>query len=132
AYFVAQQKQIPYVVWKNLGDFVIDDGKSLPSEASVAVVGDWGTGQDAAKLVLRQIADKKPDVVIHLGDIYYSGTEFEVNNYFLQPWTQILNLATNPIPTFSLAGNHDMYCGGVPYYNLIKTLGQPASYFCLR
>jgi hypothetical protein len=132
AYFVAQQKQIPYIVWKNLGDFVIDDRKSLPSEATVAVVGDWGTGQEAAKLVLRQIADKKPDVVIHLGDIYYSGTDFEVNNYFLQPWKQILNLTANPIPTFSLAGNHDMYCGGVPYYNLIKTLGQPASYFCLR
>ena len=131
-YFLAQQKQIPYVVWKNLGDFVIDGGKSLPAEATVAVVGDWGTGQEAAKLVLRQIANKKPDVVVHLGDIYYSGTDFEVNQYFLQPWKQILNLATNPTLTFSLAGNHDMYCGGVPYYNLIKTLGQPASYFCLR
>jgi len=130
-YFVAQQKQIPYVVYKNLSDFVFD-GK-LPAQAKVAIVGDWGTGQDAAKLVLRQIANKKPDVVIHLGDIYYAGTQFEVNNYFLQPWKQILNLAANPIPTFSLAGNHDMYSGGVPYYQMIQQqLGQPASYFCLR
>jgi hypothetical protein len=66
-YFVAQQKQIPYIVYKDLGDFVID-GK-LPSKAKVALLGDWGTGQDAAKLVLRQIANKNPDVVIHLGDI---------------------------------------------------------------
>ena len=96
--------------------------------------GDWGTGQDAAKLVLRQIANKKPDVVIHLGDIYYAGTQFEVNNYFLQIWQQILNLGDNldRIPTFTLAGNHDMYSGGGPYYELIKKLGQPASYFCLR
>ncbi|HUY12778.1 MAG TPA: metallophosphoesterase [Terriglobia bacterium] len=129
-YFVAQGKQIPYVVYKNLGDFVID-GK-LPSQATVAVVGDWGTGQDGAKLVLKQIANKNPDVVIHLGDIYYAGTQFEVTHYFLQPWQQILNLAQSPIPTFTLAGNHDMYSGGVPYYKLIQQLGQPASYFCLR
>jgi hypothetical protein len=130
-YFVAQQKQIPYVVYKNLSDFVFDD--KLPAKAQIAIVGDWGTGQDAAKLVLRQIANKKPDVVIHLGDVYYAGTQNEVNKYFLQPWKQILNLATNPIPTFSLAGNHDMYSGGVPYYQMIQQqLGQPASYFCLR
>jgi len=131
-YFVAQQGQIPYVVYSNLSDFVID-GK-LPSQATVAIVGDWGTGQNAAKLVLRQIANKSPDVVIHLGDIYYSGTQFEISNYFLQPWQQILNLGKNldRIPTFTLAGNHDMYSGGLAYYNVIKRLGQPASYFCLR
>ena len=129
-YFVAQGKQIPYIVYKNLGDFVID-GK-LPAVASAAVVGDWGTGQDAAKQVLKQISNKNPDVVIHLGDIYYAGTQFEVAHYFLEPWQQILNLAGKPIPTFTLAGNHDMYSGGVPYYQLIQQLGQPASYFCLR
>jgi hypothetical protein len=129
-YFVAQQKQIPYIAYKNLSDFVID-GK-LPAQAKVAIVGDWGTGQDAAKLVLRQIANKAPDAVIHLGDIYYAGTQFEITNYFLQPWKQILNLDARPIPTFSLAGNHDMYSGGGPYYQLIQQLGQPASYFCLR
>ena len=131
-YFVAQQKQIPYIVYKNLGDFVID-GK-LPSKARVAILGDWGTGQNAAKLLLRQIANKKPDVVIHLGDIYYAGTQFEVTTYFLQIWQQILNLGDklDRIPTFTLAGNHDYYSGGVAYYQLLQKLGQPASYFCLR
>ena len=131
-YFVAQQKQIPYIVYKNLSDFVID-GK-LPGKTRVAIVGDWGTGQDAAKLVLRQIADKKPDVVIHLGDIYYAGTQFEITNYFLKIWQQVLNLGDklDRIPTYTLAGNHDMYSGGGPYYQLIQQLGQPASYFCLR
>jgi hypothetical protein len=38
---------------------------------------------------------------------------------------------------FTLAGNHDMYCGGVGYYDLIKTINkapfeQRASFFCLR
>ena len=131
-YFIAQQKQIPYIHYDKLTDFVID-GK-LPAQAKVAIVGDWGTGQDAAKLVLRQIANKTPDVVIHLGDIYYAGIQSEVDNYFLKPWQEILNLGPkyDRIPTFTLAGNHDMYSGGVPYYGLLKTLGQPASYFCLR
>jgi len=131
-YFVAQQKQIPYIVYKNLSDFVID-GK-LPDKARVGIVGDWGTGQDAAKLVLRQIANKKPDVVIHLGDIYYAGTQFEITNYFLKIWREVLNLGDklDRIPTYTLAGNHDMYSGGIPYYQLIQQLGQPASYFCLR
>lgn len=129
-YFIAQGKKIPYRVYKNLSDFVID-GK-LPAKARVAVVADWGTGEQPAKALLKQIADKQPDVVIHLGDVYYSGTDFEQQNYFLNPWTQILNLSSRPIPTYTLAGNHDMYCGGVPYYKLVDTLGQPASYFCLR
>lgn len=133
-YFVAQQKQIPYIVYKNVGDFVIDDPRKLPAKATVAVVGDWGTGQDAAKLVLKQIANKNPDVVIHLGDIYYAGTQFEITNYFLKIWQQVLNLGEklDRIPTFSLTGNHDMYSGGAPYYQMIQQLGQPASYFCLR
>lgn len=129
-YFIAQGKKIPYRVYQNLSDFVID-GK-LPAQARVAVVADWGTGEQPAKALLKQIADKQPDVVIHLGDVYYSGTDFEQQNYFLNPWSQILNLSSRPIPTYALAGNHDMYCGGVPYYKLIDTLGQPASYFCLR
>ena len=133
-YFVAQQKEIPYIVYKNLSDFVIDDPRKLPAKATIAIVGDWGTGQDAAKLVLRQIANKNPDAVIHLGDIYYAGTQFEITHYFLQIWQQILNLGPNydRIPTFSLSGNHDMYSGGKPYYAMIQQLGQPASYFCLR
>ena len=131
-YFVAQQKQIPYIVYKNLSDFVID-GK-LPSKARVAILGDWGTGQNPAKLLLRQIANKNPDVVIHLGDIYYAGTQFEVTTYFLPIWQQILNLGAklDRFPTFTLAGNHDYYSGGVAYYQMLQKLGQPASYFCLR
>ncbi len=127
-YFIAQCKKIPYRIYQKLTDFVLTD--ALPAQCRVAILGDWGTGLDAAINVLEQIAAKKPDVVIHLGDIYYSGTAFEAQNYFYQPWARILDLAKTP--TFTLAGNHDMYSGGAGYYGLIDQLRQPASYFCLR
>jgi hypothetical protein len=120
--------KVPYITYNSIDDFVID-GK-LPNNATVAIVGDWGTGTDEAKQVMVQIAHKQPDVVIHLGDIYYSCTDFEVQNYFLQIWKQYFD--PNKIPSFTLSGNHDMYSGGAPYYALIKQLNQPASYCCLR
>jgi len=53
-----------------------------------------------------------------------------MQNYFYNIWKESLDLTK--VPTFTLAGNHDMFCGGAPYYKLIDQLGQPASYFCLR
>jgi predicted phosphodiesterase len=78
------------------------------------------------------MARKKPQVAIHLGDVYYSATQFEVDNYFYKIWADVLKLPTSGIASYTLAGNHDMFGGGRPYYNLIDRLGQPASYFCLR
>jgi predicted phosphodiesterase len=126
--FKLKQGKTPYIVWKNLGDFIVD--WKVPAQARIAILGDWGTGQADARALLQAIARKNPDVVIHLGDIYYAGTEFEVENYFENIWKSTFDLTK--IRTFTLAGNHDMYSGGVPYYQLIRRLGQPASYFCLR
>jgi hypothetical protein len=144
AIYVAQRiasKTIPYRRHQDLNDFVIEG--RLPDVGKVAMVGDWGTGQDGARNLLRKIAARQPDVVIHLGDVYYSGTEHEMKNYFYAIWQKILGIpkmewgskltdtAARPA-TFTLAGNHDMYAGGEPYYKLIDLLGQPASYFCIR
>ena len=127
-FYRVKDGKVPYKVWKNLDDFVIDG--QLPAKARVVIFGDWGTGQPEAKALLAAIARKNPDVVLHLGDIYYSGTGFETQNYFLNIWKSTLDLTR--MHTFTLSGNHDMYGGGGPYYELIQTLGQPASYFCLR
>jgi hypothetical protein len=136
-------KTIPYRRHINLGDFIIDD--CLPAKATVALLADWGTGQDDARRLLTKLAARSPDVVLHLGDVYYSGTLNEVQNYFYAIWQKVLGLpevawgaklsrtagAKKPA-TFHLAGNHDMYAGGRPYYTVIDMLGQPASYFCVR
>jgi hypothetical protein len=110
--FLLSKGKIPYVRYQNLSDFVMD-GK-LPNNGRVAIVGDWGTGQPQAKTVLQQIARKNPDVVIHMGDVYYSGTGFEMETYFYNIWKECLDL--DKVPTFTLSGNHDMFCGGAPYY----------------
>ncbi|MCL4554157.1 MAG: metallophosphoesterase [Actinobacteria bacterium] len=130
AEYIASGDRVPYRRYRNLNDYVIE-GK-LPDHARVALLGDWGTGRPEAKRLLSRIKANRPDVVIHLGDVYYSGTAFEMKNYFLDPWFQILDLKNNPIPTFTMSGNHDMYSGGGPYYDAIDKLAQPASYFCLR
>jgi len=104
--------------------------------ATVAIMGDWGTGTTAAVNLAQQMAQFDPDVIIHLGDIYYSGTPEECNRNF----AAILNRTfdRSRVPIYNLAGNHDMYCGGVGYYGLLPTLNplplpaQPASFFCLR
>jgi hypothetical protein len=134
-------KTIPYRRHANLSDFVINDRLSV--NARVALIADWGTGQDDAKQVLARLAARNPDVVFHLGDVYYSGTQNEVQNYFYAIWQSTLGIpqvawggkpgdSPKGPATFHLTGNHDMYAGGHPYYTVIDMLGQPASHFCLR
>jgi|GEM_PF-172128 len=130
--FLADRGAIPYIKWKQHDDFVIDDKEKLPRNAVIGVVADWGTGEPEALEVLRQVKCHNPQVVIHLGDIYYAGTKYEVENYFYQPWKSILELDTSNLLSLALPGNHDLYAGGAPFYGLLRKLGQEASFFCLR
>ncbi|MBV9924331.1 MAG: caspase family protein [Acidobacteria bacterium] len=128
--FLESKGEVPYRRWQNLSDFVVE-GK-LPADASVGVVADWGTGQPEAVEVLRQVKRHDPRVVVHLGDVYYAGTAYEMENYFYLPWRQVLQPETSGVASFALPGNHDLYSGGRPFYDLLDKFGQPASYFCLR
>lgn len=119
--------QIPYRRYESMDDFVIP----LPNQKAVKVafVSDWATGTAIAHNIMRCIGENKPDVLIHLGDIYYSGTRKEAEENFLNV---VRTYIPETVPVFTLAGNHDLYDGGEGYYWLIDQLGQPASYFCLR
>jgi Calcineurin-like phosphoesterase len=120
-----QPRPIPYVRYTSIGDFV----RSAPrADMRVALISDWGTGTDQAREVARLIARQQPDLVIHLGDIYYAGTAEECDAHFLTP----MRAALPDVPLLTLCGNHDVYSGGDGYYGLLNRLGQPASYFCLR
>lgn len=101
----------------------------LGQRTKLAIVGDWGTGDNVATNLLQQVARLKPDVLIHLGDVYYAGTQNEEQANFLDICRRILGA---DVLIVSLCGNHDMYSGGDGYYWLIDQLGQQASYFCLQ
>jgi hypothetical protein len=104
----------------------------LPDNAVVALFSDWGTGEDTAVRVMTQIRQRNPTHAIHLGDVYYSGTEREVRNRFLAPITNV----GPPLATCryrALNSNHEMYSGGHAYFDLtLPAFGQSASYFNLQ
>ena len=124
------RRRIPYIPPDAAGPEVIP----ISPDARVALLSDWGTGGRTALAVLHDLAAKQPDVLVHLGDIYYAGTAAECDRNFAQP----IRAALGPdLPVFTLSGNHDMYSGGDGYYGLIARLNagaprQRASYFCLR
>jgi hypothetical protein len=106
-----------YTNWNSIGDFVypIPDKGRKGNQLTVAVLADWGTGDPAiAKSTLDALSQFTPDVIIHLGDIYYAGTSDECTNNFLN--YMVTASKNNPAPVYNLAGNHDYYSGGAGYY----------------
>ncbi len=125
-HFDSDRTVTPYRHYESIDDFVLPlTGDKL----KIAFIADWATGTEVAKNVMRCIGEQKPDVLIHLGDVYYSGTKEEMDEHFLSIVREHVSAETK---VYSLAGNHDLYAGGEGYYWLIDELGQPASYFCLR
>jgi hypothetical protein len=109
--------------------------------STIALAGDWGSGTYSAYQVANRIRSLDPDYTIHLGDVYYSGTKSEFDNYFLpdDAWSR------GKKGTFALNGNHEMYSGGRAYFSALKqeplayvikgqskVRPQTVSYFCLQ
>src|SRR5437870_2361537 len=129
-YFKLRRQPIPYIPPQG-ADFGVE---AIPDDCKIALMGDWGTGQEPARIVLERIKGRNPDLIIHLGDIYYSGTNYESENYFLKLFKDVFGtVGRNAKPRIlTMSGNHDMYAGGTGYYWLLPQLGQSASYFCLQ
>jgi hypothetical protein len=114
---------------RNISPIVrIDNG------VTIAITGDWGTGDASSRSIAQRIADLKPDHTIHLGDIYYAGAENEVRSKFLALWPAGISASA---PSFALNGNHEMYSGGVGYFQIALTdprfkAQQGMSYFSLQ
>ena len=97
----------------------------IPDEAKIAMAADWGTGLYGAPKIAEQM--KKIggfELLMHLGDVYYSGTEDEVQERFLNLWP-----TTAGKRTVAVNSNHEMYSGGFGYYKLaLPKIGQKSSY----
>jgi hypothetical protein len=102
----------------------------LKSNPHIAIVGDAGyrgVVQDCVVRMIQEVHAKEPfDVIVHLGDIYFSGGEKEVIRNFLVPFSTI------DAPLLSLCGNHDLYHGPDGYLALLKILRQPGRYFLVE
>lgn len=99
---------------------------TIPNNTRIALVGDWGTGfwRDAsnpapAEKVAQAMRAQNPDYSIHLGDVYYSGLPVDNLTHFKPSegpnFTSVWPGAR--LGNFALNSNHDMYPGGVGYFD---------------
>ncbi|WP_052158346.1 metallophosphoesterase family protein [Lacinutrix jangbogonensis] len=144
--FCGSTKHQQYNDWKIEGKNDINYGLidyKLPENAKVVIVGDYGTGLPDAVAMLENIMTTiNPDCIIHVGDVYYSGTEHECKTEILDVFLNVFKKVGKSVPLFSLPGNHEYMSGGQGFYKhvldvnnkagLPATTYQDASYFCLR
>lgn len=101
----------------------------IPDDAKIAIFGDWGFGTRGSRLVSESIARASADVVIHLGDVYYSGTDEEVRGYLCDVWP----VDPQIVPSRACNSNHEMYAGGRAFeQTTLPFLRQSSSLFALR
>jgi hypothetical protein len=96
----------------------------------VAVVGDAGYSgvpQQRVLFMMREAHTRNPfELIVHLGDTYFSAGEAEVLRHLLVPFSAIdARLVT-------LCGNHDLYHGPNGYLAALKVLKQPGRYFLIE
>lgn len=125
-------------LWKFEGTTYPADSTPIPISSKtgsdtvkIAIVGDWGTGNDISATVMQHIEAQNPDYIVHLGDVYYSGTPDERKHYFhigeerhnlLGFWPQHYKNRS-----FTLNSNHEMYTGANGYFDV--ALGDPNTPF---
>ena len=102
----------------------------IAADAHIAIFADWGTGLYGAPAIAKAIvALPRCDVVLHLGDTYYSGADIEVTRRLVGDWPSRGGLTINR----SLNGNHEMYSGGHGYFDALGSFfHQPASCFAMQ
>ena len=101
----------------------------LPDSARIAVFSDWGTALYGAPRIADAIRRTGAfDIVMHLGDVYYAGTQKEMRKRFLDVWPFGAGEQNR-----GLNSNHDMYSGGHAYFGLVlPKFAQASSYFAMQ
>ncbi len=92
----------------------------IPSHLTIAIAGDWGTGDWRTKAnpapstdVKRHMAFLQPDLTIHLGDTYYAGTPEQEKYLLADLWPE------GKLGALSLNSNHEMYSGAEGYFGTV-------------
>jgi hypothetical protein len=90
----------------------------IADQVKIAIAGDWGTGDwrmpsnpAPSTDVRHHIEFLRPDITIHLGDVYYAGTAEEEEHLFVNLWP------AGSQGSLTLCSNHEMYSGAEPYFS---------------
>ncbi|QLC25087.1 hypothetical protein HFP57_08645 [Parasphingopyxis algicola] len=99
----------------------------------IGIIGDWGTGYYSepdggncpAKRVLEDVTGQPIDYLMHLGDVYYAGTDWRP-----LPGEEYLNFKTlwpdqGTGRNFTLNSNHEMYGAASGYFDVALEKGGP-------
>jgi hypothetical protein len=129
--------------WYNNGEFpmpvppaAIPISGRTANKVTIAMMGDWGAGNPSAMGVINQIAALTPDYIIHLGDVYYSGTPLASDpksSFYINAGEEVRNfMALWPKgyakKSFTLNSNHEMYPGGYGYFlDALRAASSPFS-----
>lgn len=107
---------------------------TIPDKCRILLFSDWGVGNQQAIDLLQKATDQfsSIDYFIHLGDVYYTGTEKEFQEKYINLLENILLIKHPKCRILTLAGNHDLYGGGKAYYQSLKHFNQPSSFFVLQ
>ncbi|TIL43300.1 metallophosphoesterase [Mesorhizobium sp.] len=102
---------------------------AIADKGRVAALADWGTnlyGAPASAASIKKAGGY--ELLLHLGDIYYSGTKKESKKRFIDAWPTGAGKVSR-----ALNGNHEMYSGGFAYFDdILPHFSQPSSYFALQ
>lgn len=103
---------------------------SKPGQVSIAILGDWGTGEytgdgGPAVAVMDAISSLDTDYVVHLGDVYYAGTQGivrrigEEDDNLMDLWPkERFQGGKKKGTSFTLNSNHEMYDGANGYFKV--------------
>jgi len=96
----------------------------IPDAVQIGMAGDWGTGNWRADpnpapstRVRKAMANLNLDLTVHLGDVYYAGSNEQEQNFLLDLWP------AGRLGALTLNSNHEMYPGGDAYFQ--RTLASP-------
>jgi len=118
--------------------YQLDPAEGAPLR--IALFADFGTGLAHSFYIAHQFAVEAYDAVLHLGDIYYTGTRQQYRDYFRKPLEETaagLKPVFESSKVFLLPDNHESYSGFSGYFDQLnyqnEEYGQPqeGSYFCL-
>lgn len=123
-------------LWYNKGKFPTTPPQHIKltgkknNSVSIAILGDWGAGNPASQEVMARLVALKPDYIVHVGDVYYSGTPKNGKHYFSlgEEYKNLIDLWPKSYvgKSFTLNSNHEMYSGANGLFiDALKGLGTP-------